>query len=155
MLRDPQVQFPPPLESNKLQCTQHCKLLIFGYAPSSVTRLGVLRKFLVANYPTEVAQMCGDIWAIFENITASFGAIFGKVWGTFYFNIRSHRPLLTSTNMWHCHIVFRCEKPKLSCRTFTLLHSFIWHTYFWYLMYWRTVLHYDSRNRSDTIYYFY
>ena len=43
--------------------------------------------------------MCGD-FRLFENITfqiktvvATFGATFGKLWATFYFNIWSHWPL--------------------------------------------------------------
>ena len=43
----------------------------FGQVPvSSVTRLGDFRKLLVADYPTKVAQMYGDFWAILENITS-------------------------------------------------------------------------------------
>ena len=38
---------------------------------TSVTRLGNFQKFLVANYPTKVAQMYGDFWAILENITSN------------------------------------------------------------------------------------
>ena len=36
----------------------------------SVTRLGDFRKFMVANYPTKVAQLYGDFWAILENMTS-------------------------------------------------------------------------------------
>ena len=36
-----------------------------------MTRLGILRKFLVTNYPTKVAQKYGDFWAILKNITIS------------------------------------------------------------------------------------
>ena len=80
----------------------------------SVTRLGNFWKFRATSYPTKVAQMYGDFWAILKNITClvctqqshcifkdsmmviyviavdSFWAIFGKVWGRFYFNIWSH-----------------------------------------------------------------
>ena len=41
-------------------------LLMIGI---SVTRLGDFRKFLVANYPEQVAQMYGDLRAISQNIT--------------------------------------------------------------------------------------
>ena len=60
---------------------------------TSVTRLGDFRKFLVTNYPTKVAQMYGDFWAILENITSKQKLLWAISWnvsGSFYFNIWSH-----------------------------------------------------------------
>ena len=77
--------------------TQKLNLSLKLFVLSSVIRLGDFCNFLATNFITKVAQMIGNFLGNFENhcilrqiVVATFRAIFGQTWATFYPNIWSH-----------------------------------------------------------------